>query len=92
MIVDEIMGVFEGICHTYNTEEFDFVKTHSMPLFFIEGAGIGSVSDVETFTRVFNAIINCSQYLHLPKIEFHLQRFLALSDFLVIAVVRWTFS
>lgn len=91
MIVDEVINMLEDIRHAYNTAEFDFTKTHSIPMFFLEGAGIGAVSDPETFTRVFDTIVNCNKYLDLTKIEFYPQQFIVLSDVLVIATVRWHF-
>lgn len=84
MIFQEIINVFEEIQQTYNTEEFDFTKTHTLPLYFIEGAGIGAVTDFETF-------INCNVYLDMLKIEFHLQRLIVMSESLVVAVVLWNF-
>ena len=91
MIFQEITNVFKEIRHTYNTEEFDFTKTHWMPLFFIEGAGIGAVADVETFERVFDSIINCNKYLDLLKIEFHVRQLMEVSESVVVAVVVWDF-
>lgn len=92
MIVKEIIGVFEDMRSDYNSEDFDFIKTHAVPLFFVEGYGLGVVSDLETFDRVFESIINCNKYLDLPKIDFYPKSFLVMSDALVVASVRWEFS
>jgi hypothetical protein len=91
MAVNGVECVFEEIRHTYNTEEFDYTKTHSIPLCLVDETGVGVAADFEAFIGGFDPLINCSKRFGLSRVEYCLLRLTVISDSLVVAVVKWEF-
>ncbi len=92
MFIAEIVEVLDAVRNAYNSGGFDFIKWHTIPLFVIEDSSNEIVSDPVIFERVFETIVNCSKYLDLPTVDYHLKHIYAESDAIVVTSIAWEFS